>query len=340
MTRNKSRCFSAVLLYAVTAVLLTWRMWIGRYDQVTNGAALRTTVILELFAAVAFAAALFVRFDFLGALHRLIRKYRLDKGYAVCATYFALLCLGGILRYTLGGITESANLITSCIVLALGVVYAIAKGPADEEEISRNFWLYPFMMVLILFLSVILTGSTTIGLLLCLVFSISNLHAISMIDEERPAPALLCKAIAGVILPFLVCIMLFITSGSVEAMIYKLITGKRLSISTDAAIKPLLQSFEHSGWIGAIAAGIFLLLILLTTLLFLNKRMKRHLSQMDCSAIALCASLAAALVARIVLSVALGLVAEYHIIPFMSPCSILVTALMANRIVWRNEQTQ
>ena len=340
MTKNKSRCFSAVLLYAVTAVMLTWRMWIGRYDQVTNGAALRTTVILELFSAAAFSAALFVRFDFLGALHRLIRKYRLDKGYAVCAAYFALLCLGGILRYALGGIAESANLITSCVVLALGVMYAIAKGPADAEEISRSFWLYPFTMVLILFLSVILTESISIGLLLCLVFSISNFHAMSIIDEKRVTPALLCKAITGVVLPFLVCIMLFITSGSIEALIYKLITGKRLSIPTDAAIKPLLRCFEHSGWIGGIAAGIFLLLILLTALLFLNKYMKRHLSQIDCSAIALCSSLAAALVTRIVFSVALGLDAEYHIIPFMSPCSILVTALMTNRIVWRNEKAQ
>lgn len=338
MTRNESRCFSASLLYAVTAALLTWRMWMGRYNQITNGAALRTTVLLELLAVVVFSAALFVRFDFLGGLHRLIRKCRLYKGYAVPAINFALICLGGILRYALGYITASANLITACIVLALGVVYTIAKGPADEEEISRSFWMYPFAMVIILVLSAMLTGSITIGLLLCLVFSISNFHAMSIIDDERITPALLCKAITGVFIPFLVCILLFIASGSIEVALYKLITGKRLSITTDASIKPLLRCFEHSGWIGGVTAGIFLILILLTTLLFLSKRMKRHLSQLDCSAIALCASLAVALVARIVISSALGMEAEYHIIPFMGPCSIVVSALLANRIVWRKER--
>lgn len=337
MTRNESRCFSASLLYAVTAALLTWRIWIGRYNQITNGNALRTTILLELLAVVVFSVALFVRFDFLGGLHRLIRKCRLDKGYAVSVVYFVLICFGGMLRYALGYISESENLITSCIVLTLGVVYAIAKGPADEEEISRSFWMYPSTMVIILVLSTILTGSITTGLLLCLVMAISNLHAMSIIDDERITPALLSKSITGILIPFFVCLLLFITSGSIEAAIYKLITGTRLSITTDISIRPLLRCFERPGWIEGVAAGIFLLLILLTALLFLNKRMKRHLSQLDCSAIALCASLAVALVARIVFSVALGMEAEYHIIPFMGPCSIVVSALLANSIVWRKE---
>lgn len=199
-----------LLLWIVSAVLLTFQLWLPEYRHSAAGVrAVRLVICAQVAAALGFHVLACIRRDFLGTFNAFLRRHKLLTAQASLLFMSALLFICGLISLAgSAGIEDAFNLaaLGRRSFLTLSALYLMGRGLPDRTQLNRCLpWRLAQAIVLCL-LSKLLFGGFAAAFYVSIFFAVGDFLALLALPGTKRSPGLWAKVLAGCVLPVLLCI--------------------------------------------------------------------------------------------------------------------------------------
>lgn len=261
---NALRFAPCLVMYLLSAILMTWRLWLPDYFRYAfpGGRMIYTTVVLEIGFTALFFILLRLKLNILNGMQHGLQKIRLTSSLTIALFSIGIMLFSYLVQIVINAFPNSygvGNYYSYSCCLLLNLVFHLAKGSASSNDLDKSM-AYRFALVPVLTaMSKLLLDGFSPALYIFVMIAASDIISILRL-RDYPCKA---KAIVVHLLPPVICVGLIVAIKAVffpEVLDFQLrtIVGKANSYSLSIYIDFL----RESGIWGVICGAFYFLMIL------------------------------------------------------------------------------
>ena len=259
-TRRFAPCF---VMYLLSAILMTWRLWLPDYVQYapSGDRALYTTVVLEIMFAALFFMFLSLKLNMLNCIQHDLQKIKTNSSLTIAIFSVGIMLFSYLVQIGINALDSNGagNYYGHSCCLLLNLVFYLAKGPAASNDLDKSM-AYRFALIPVLTaMSILLLDGFSPALYIFVMIAVSDVITILRLRDYP------CKARAVIVhlLPPVLCVGLILAIKAVffpEVLDFQLrtIVGKADSYSLGLYVDFL----RESGVRGVICGACYFFMIL------------------------------------------------------------------------------
>lgn len=260
---NTRRFAPCLVMYLLSAILVTWRLWLPDYVQYapSGDRALYTTVVLEIMFAALFFMFLSLKLNMLNCIQHDLQKIKTNSSLTIAIFSVGIMLFSYLVQIGINALDSNGvgNYYGHSCCLLLNLVFHLAKGPAASNDLDKSM-AYRFALIPVLTaMSKLLLDGFSPALYIFVMIAVSDIISILRI-RDYPYKA---KSIVVHLLPPVICVGLIVAIKAIlfpEVLDFQLrtIVGKANSYSLSIYIDFL----RESGIRGVICGAFYFLMIL------------------------------------------------------------------------------
>lgn len=261
---NTRRIAPCLILYLLSAILMTWRLWLPDYFRYAfpGGRMIYITVVLEIGFTALFLILLRLKLNILNWMQHDLQKIRLTSSLTIALFSIGITLFSYLVQLVINAFPNSyvaGNYYGYSCCLLLNLVFHLARGPASSNDLDKSL-AYRFALIPVLtVMSKLLLGGFSPALYIFVMIAVSDIISILRLRDYP------CKVRAVIVhlLPPVICVGLILAIKAVffpEVLDFQLrtIVGKANSYSLSIYIDFL----RESGIWGVICGAFYFLMIL------------------------------------------------------------------------------